>query len=381
MTGIRIPRPRLRSLFPGIARSEINWRDTLSRCWRISTRYLITGGCGFIGSNFIRYLLKNRPGVGVVNLDALTYAGNPENLREFKGDERYRFVRGDISDGKLVADLMAEKFDVVVNFAAESHVDRSLYEPVKFVLTNVVGVQNMLETARQGGVSRFVQVSTDEVYGSLGAEGKFTESTPLAPSSPYSASKAAGDLLALAFHRTFGFPVVVTRSSNNYGPYQFPEKLIPLCICNAMEDKPLPIYGDGLNVRDWLFVEDNCEAIEAVAQRGRVGETYNIGGNCELSNLELVRLLLRAMGKSERLITFVKDRPGHDRRYALDSSKIARETGWVPRTTMPDGIKKTVEWYLSRKDWLERVRTGEYREFYAKHYGQADGRTYERKNA
>jgi dTDP-glucose 4,6-dehydratase len=313
-------------------------------------------------------LLKRKPNVSVTNLDALTYAGNLENLRDLEGDKRYRFVRGDIADAETVAQIMAEKFDVVVNFAAESHVDRSLYEPAKFVRTNVMGVQNLLEQAHQNGVSRFLQVSTDEVYGSLGAEGKFTESTPLAPSSPYSASKAAGDLLALAFYRTFGLPVVVTRSSNNYGPYQFPEKLVPLCICNAMVDKPLPIYGDGLNVRDWLFVEDNCEAIDAVVERGRIGETYNIGGDCELTNLELVRLLLRVMGKPERLITFVKDRPGHDRRYALDSSKITREIGWAPRTSVQDGIERTVEWYSNRKEWLERVRTGEYRAFYEKHY-------------
>lgn len=308
--------------------------------------------------------------MSIVNLDALTYAGNPENLRDIEGERRYSFVHGDISDTKLVADLMAEKFDVVVNFAAESHVDRSLYEPVKFVRTNVVGVQTLLEAAYRNGVSLFVQVSTDEVYGSLGPTGKFTETTPLAPSNPYSASKAAGDLLALAFHRTFGFPVVITRSSNNYGPFQFPEKLIPLCICNALEDKPLPIYGDGMNVRDWLFVEDNCEAIDAVIERGRVGEIYNIGGGCELPNLELVRMLLRVMGKPEQLITFVKDRPGHDRRYALDSTKVMRETGWRPRTSIEEGIRRTVGWYTSRKEWVDHVRTGEYREFYARHYGR-----------
>ncbi|MDQ7779778.1 MAG: dTDP-glucose 4,6-dehydratase [Planctomycetota bacterium] len=335
-----------------------------------ATRYLITGGCGFIGSNFIRCLLANRRDASVTNFDALTYAGNRDNLLDVEGDDRYAFERADIADAEAVGRVMAKGFDVVVNFAAESHVDRSLYDPARFVRTNVLGAQNLLEAARSQGVPRFVQISTDEVYGSLGPEGKFTETTPLAPSSPYSATKAAGDLLALAFFKTFGFPVIVTRSSNNYGPYQFPEKLIPLCISNAMEGKNLPVYGDGMNVRDWLFVEDNCEAILAIAEKGRVGEVYNVGGGCEVPNIELIKAMLREMNKPESLITFVTDRPGHDRRYALDSSKLTRELGWSPRVGISEGLRRTVEWFSQNRGWLERVRSGAYRDFYEQHYGR-----------
>jgi dTDP-glucose 4,6-dehydratase len=331
-------------------------------------RILVTGGCGFIGSNFVRFLLRERPDADVVNLDALTYAGNLENLADLESDTRYRFVRGSICD-RATAEAACAGADIVYNFAAESHVDRSLYEPHAFLDTNLRGTAVLLEAALKANVRRFVQVSTDEVYGSLGADGVFTESTPVKPSSPYSAAKAAADLWVLAWHHTFGADVVVTRSSNNYGPYQFPEKLIPLFVSNALEDIPLPVYGDGRQVRDWLHVEDNCRAIELVGRKGRPGEAYNIGGKSERENIAVTKAILREVGKPETLIRHVQDRPGHDRRYALDISKIERELGWTPQVTFEEGLKRTVRWYLENRDWWSRVKSGEYREYYRRHYG------------
>ncbi len=333
-------------------------------------RILVTGGAGFIGSNFIRLLLGGGQD-RIVNLDLLTYAGNLENLAGLEELSAYRFVRGDICDCDLVRSLLREEgIDTVVHFAAESHVDRSVDAPREFLQTNVMGTQSLLEEARLAGVTRFVQVSTDEVYGSLGSEGRFREDSHLAPNSPYAASKAAADLVCRAYWRTFGFPVVITRCSNNYGPYQFPEKLVPLMIANALEDKPLPIYGDGQNVRDWLYVADHCAALALVLRQGQPGEVYNIGGNNELKNLDLVQLLLRELGKSEELITFVKDRPGHDRRYAIDAGKIRRELGWVPEHSFEDGLRSTIQWYLDHRDWWEKIRSGSYRDYYTKMYGE-----------
>ncbi len=333
---------------------------------------LVTGGAGFIGSNFIHHLAETRPGWRVVNLDALTYAGNPENLRAVEDKDTYSFVHGDITKEEDVASALEACGDgplEVVHFAAESHVDRSILSGLPFVQTNVVGTQILLDQCRARGVERFVHVSTDEVYGSLGDTGYFTETTPLAPNSPYSASKTASDLLVRAAFHTHGFPAVTTRCSNNYGPYQFPEKLIPLMIANASEDKPLPVYGDGLYVRDWLYVEDHCEAIRVVLEGGRAGEVYNIGGNNEYPNLEIIRMLLAALGKPESLITYVKDRPGHDRRYAIDASKIQRELGWQPRHTFEVALPKTIAWYQSQVEWMQRVRSGAYREYYDRQYG------------
>jgi dTDP-glucose 4,6-dehydratase len=333
---------------------------------------LVTGGAGFIGSNFVQLVLRERPDWQVVNLDALTYAGNPENLSAVDRDPRYAFVHGDILEPADVA----RAFDActapvaVVHFAAESHVDRSILSGLPFVRTNVLGTQVLLDESRARGVERFVHVSTDEVYGSLGADGKFTEETPLAPNSPYSASKAASDLLVRAAFHTHGFPGLITRCSNNYGPYQFPEKLIPLMIANASEDKELPVYGDGQNVRDWLFVEDHCEALLAVLERGLPGEVYNIGGNNEFPNLAIVRLILATLGKPESLIRFVKDRPGHDRRYAIDAGRMQRELGWEPRFRFEDALPRTITWYQSNPLWLQRVRSGAYREYYARQYGR-----------
>ncbi|MGB9804824.1 dTDP-glucose 4,6-dehydratase [Desulfofundulus sp.] len=348
-------------------------------------KLLVTGGAGFIGSNFIRYILRTRPGVSVINLDKLTYAGNLENLAGVENHPRYSFTRGDICDRRLVSEIFSRGVDAVVNFAAESHVDRSIMDASPFVETNVRGTQVLLDVAMEcwrerlpvqgpgpaGRFPVFVQVSTDEVYGSLGPEGRFTEESPLKPSSPYSASKAAADLLALAYHRTHGLPVIVTRCSNNYGPYQFPEKLIPLMITNALEDQPLPVYGDGLNVRDWLHVEDHCRALELVLFRGRPGEVYNIGGHGERTNLEVVRAILKLLGRPESLIRYVNDRPGHDRRYAIDPSKITRELGWRPRHTFEEGLAATVEWYRQNRPWWERVKSGEYKDYYTKMYGES----------
>ncbi|MFZ5435625.1 MAG: dTDP-glucose 4,6-dehydratase [Bacillota bacterium] len=323
-------------------------------------KLLITGGAGFIGSNFIRYILREHPEWQVVNLDKLTYAGNLANLKDVEDNPRYRFVRGDIADRGLVERLFhEEKFDGVVNFAAESHVDRSILDSSPFIETNVKGVQVLLEAAREFKIKKFVQISTDEVYGSLGPDDPpFTEESPLLPNSPYSASKAAADLLCRAYHKTYQLPVVITRSSNNYGPYQFPEKLIPLMITNALEEKPLPVYGDGQNVRDWLFVEDNCRAIALVIEKGKPGEIYNIGGGEEKRNIDVVKAILRLLGKPESLITFVKDRPGHDQRYALNTDKMLRELGWQPAVSFEDGLARTVKWYLANRPWWEDIRTG-----------------------
>jgi len=332
---------------------------------------LVTGGAGFIGSNFVHLLCAERPDWRIVNLDALTYAGNLENLTAVEERAGYAFVHGDITREEDVERAFAtcEGEVQVVHFAAESHVDRSILSGMPFVQANVAGTQVMLDLSRKHGVARFVHVSTDEVYGSLGPTGYFTENTPLAPNSPYSASKSASDLLVRAAVHTHGFPGVITRCSNNYGPYQFPEKLIPLMIANAAEDKPLPIYGDGMYVRDWLYVQDHCEAILRVLEEGEDGEVYNVGGHNEYKNLEIVRLILRTLGKPESLITYVKDRPGHDRRYAIDASKIERELGWRPRFTFEQALPETVRWYQSHSLWLQRVRSGAYREYYRRQYG------------
>jgi dTDP-glucose 4,6-dehydratase len=331
---------------------------------------LVTGGSGFIGSNLVRLLLAERPGWRVVNLDRLTYAGNAESLADVAQNPRYRFVRGDIANGELVAELVrTERIDAVMHLAAESHVDRSILSPAIFIETNVRGTQVLLEAARELGVKRFLHVSTDEVYGSLGPTGLFTEETPVAPSSPYSASKAGSDLLALAYAHTFGMQVVVTRCSNNYGPYQFPEKLIPLMIANALEDKPLPVYGDGQNVRDWIHVEDHCRGLVAALEQGKAGQVYNFGASSERRNLEIVRAVLRLVGKPESLIQYVKDRPGHDRRYAIDAAKAQRELNWAPRHVFEEALAATAQWYREHRGWWERIRTGEYLHYYEKQYG------------
>jgi dTDP-glucose 4,6-dehydratase len=331
---------------------------------------LVTGGSGFIGSNLVRLLIAERPEWRVVNLDRLTYAGNAESLADLDGHPRYRFVRGDVCNGELVAEIVrSERIDAVMHLAAESHVDRSILSPAIFIETNVRGTQVLLEAARELGVKRFLHVSTDEVYGSLGETGLFTERTPLAPSSPYSASKAGSDLLALAYAHTFGLPVVVTRCSNNYGPYQFPEKLIPLMIANALRDLPLPVYGDGLNVRDWIHVEDHCRGLVAALEDGRAGEVYNLGASSERRNIEIVRAVLAHVGKPESLVRYVRDRPGHDRRYAIDSSKARRELGWTPRHAFEAALGETVAWYREHRGWWERILTGEYLKYYEKQYG------------
>jgi len=333
-------------------------------------KILVTGGAGFIGSNFIHFLLQSGKDYQVVNLDKLTYAGNLENLSDLSQSPNYEFVRGDICDGKLMDRLLGDGIEGVVNFAAESHVDRSLYEPDVFIQTNVVGIQILLHAALRHKVKKFVQVSTDEVYGSLGPQDPcFREDHPLAPNSPYSASKAAGDLLARSYFMTYGFPVVVTRCSNNYGAYQFPEKLIPLFVTNALENKPLPVYGDGLNVRDWIHVEDHCRALEMVLEKGIPGEFYNIGGEGERTNLEITQAILRILRKPESMIQYVTDRPGHDRRYAIDFSKIQKEIGWKPNYSLEEGLKQTVHWYIDHEDWWRRIKSGAYREFYKRHYG------------
>jgi dTDP-glucose 4,6-dehydratase len=346
-------------------------------------RLLVTGGAGFIGSNFIHYWLVRHPEDRVVNLDALTYAGNPENLADIEAAPGYRFVHGDITDRVCVARVFAdEAIDTVVNFAAESHVDRSILGPEAFIRTNVQGAFTLLEVAREvwrdfSHGQRFLQVSTDEVYGSLAAmEPAFTESRAYAPNSPYSASKAAADHLVRAYHHTWGLPVLTTNCSNNYGPYQFPEKLIPLAILNALEGRPIPVYGDGQNVRDWLYVEDHCRGIEAVIEKGIPGEVYHIGGGNEWRNLDIVNLICERLNELQpgpadyrELITFVKDRPGHDRRYAIDAAKIRRELGWEPRHGFRGGIEQTLRWYLDHRDWCDRVRSGDYRHYYERQYG------------
>ncbi|MES0857704.1 dTDP-glucose 4,6-dehydratase [Geobacillus sp. G4] len=337
-------------------------------------KVLITGGAGFIGSNFVNYMVKKYPNYQIINLDALTYAGNLENVKEVENEPNYRFVKGDITNRELVESLFAEGVDAVVNFAAESHVDRSITDPGVFVRTNIQGTQVLLDAAKKYGVKKYIQISTDEVYGTLGETGYFTETTPLAPNSPYSASKAGADLLVRAYHETYGLPVNITRCSNNYGPYHFPEKLIPLMIINALNDRPLPVYGDGLNVRDWLHVEDHCSAIDLVLHKGRNGEVYNIGGNNERTNIEVVKAILRYLNKPESLITFVEDRLGHDRRYAIDATKIREELGWQPRYTFEEGLKKTIDWYLENRSWWENILSGEYKEYYERQYGQKLGR-------
>jgi len=331
-------------------------------------KFLVTGGAGFIGSAFVRLLLKGSN--SVINLDKLTYAGNLENLVDVAGDERYRFVHGDICDAALVDPLVAEeKPDVLVNFAAESHVDRSILSPAPVFETNLRGTFTLLEAARTHKTPRYIQISTDEVYGSIDPPHDADENYPLRASSPYSASKAGADLLALSYFVTYKMPVTVTRASNNYGPYQFPEKLIPLMISNALEDKPLPIYGDGQQIRDWLYVDDHARAILAVIERGRAGEVYNIGGSRALPNLDVVRKILSAVGKPESLMQTVTDRPGHDRRYALSSDKLMRETGWKAETPFEEGLQATVDWYRSNTAWTGRVKSGEYQNYYQRNYG------------
>ena len=334
---------------------------------------LVTGGAGFIGSNFVQMLREDRPDWRVINLDALTYAGNLENLTAIQGDPEYTFVHGDITRPEDVAKAFAAGGESgvsdVVHFAAESHVDRSIAGGLPFVQSNVIGTQVLLDAARERGVGRFVHVSTDEVYGSLGKTGFFTEETPLAPNSPYSASKAGSDMLVRAAHHTHGFPALITRCSNNYGPYQFPEKLIPLMIANAREDKALPVYGDGMQIRDWLYVRDHCEAILAVLERGEAGEVYNIGGHNEYPNIEIVRAILGHLDKPDSLIEYVTDRPGHDRRYAIDAKKIDETLGWTPRYTFEQALPMTIQWYLDNDEWLQSVRSGAYREYYDAQYG------------
>jgi len=330
---------------------------------------LVTGGAGFIGANFVRMVLDEHSDTVVVNLDKLTYAGNPENLKGHTDNPNHIFVKGDICDSDLVTRLLDEhNIDAIVNFAAESHVDRSLVEPGVFIQTNVQGTLTLLKAALEKNVDRFLQVSTDEVYGSLGEEGLFTESTPLSPNSPYSASKAAADMLVAAFGHSWGLKYNITRCSNNYGQYQFPEKMIPLMIHNALNDKELPVYGDGLYVRDWLYVYDHCTAIWKVLTQAKSGTIYNVGGNNEKANLEVVGLILERLGKPESLITHVKDRPGHDRRYAIDSSKIMTELGWAPTVTFEEGIARTIDWYLSNSDWLNHVVSGDYQQYYESMY-------------
>ena len=332
-------------------------------------RLLMTGGAGFIGSNLVHYVLEHAPDTQVFNLDALTYAGNLANLADVEKNPRYRFIHGDIRDEGLVGRIMGEHgIDSVMHLAAESHVDRSITGPGVFVETNVGGTLNLLRAAREAKAQRFLQVGTDEVYGSLGPTGKFTETTPLDPHSPYSASKAAADHLVSAWWHTYQFPTLITRCSNNYGPYQFPEKMLPLMINNARQSKPLPVYGDGLHVRDWLHVRDHCAALWAVLTRGRPGEVYNIGGNNEKTNLEVVRAVLSMMGKPESLISYVKDRPGHDRRYAIDATKMMTELAWKPSVTFETGLRMTVDWYRDHQAWLEQVISGDYQRYYAQMY-------------
>jgi dTDP-glucose 4,6-dehydratase len=332
---------------------------------------LVTGGCGFIGSNYVRFLLETDPDVSVVNYDCLTYAGNPANLADLAAHPRYRFINGDVADRHAVNKAFAETIHSVINFAAESHVDRSIQDSGPFVRTNVVGTQTLLDACREFGVTRYVQISTDEVYGSLGPKGAFTEDSPLAPNSPYAASKAAADLLVRSYVHTFGVPALITRCSNNYGPYQFPEKLIPLFISNLLRDESVPVYGDGLNVRDWIHVRDHCAAIYRVWKAGRVGEVYNIGGRCERTNLELTHALLDATDKPRSLIRYVKDRPGHDRRYAIDCGKMERELGWTAAIPFEQGLAETVRWYRDNAAWVANIRNGAYRNYYERQYGAA----------
>jgi len=334
-------------------------------------KVLVTGGCGFIGSNFIRYLLKTYPDVSLINVDKLTYAGNLENLTDLSSSPRYHFIRGDIADAPKVEELIQKGLDAIVNFAAESHVDRSIEDPSAFIKTNVFGTFVLLEAVRKAFPKqriRFLHISTDEVYGSLGELGAFKEDTPLAPNSPYAASKASADMLARSYHRTYGLPILITRCSNNYGPYQFPEKLIPLMISNALEDREVPIYGDGLNIRDWIYVEDHCRALDRVLQQGAEGGVYNVGGRSERTNLTVAHTVLDCLGKPHSLIRFVADRPGHDRRYAINFSKIERELGWKPTVSFEEGIRQTIDWYQSCRQWWKKIKTGEYQDYYKRMY-------------
>ena len=334
---------------------------------------IVTGGAGFIGSNFIFHMLKAHPEDRIICLDKLTYAGNLSTLEPIMSNPHFRFVKLDICDRDGVYKLFEEEHpDMVVNFAAESHVDRSILNPEIFLQTNIIGTSVLMDACRKYGIKRYHQVSTDEVYGDLPLDRPdlfFTETTPIHTSSPYSSSKAGADLLVLAYHRTYGLPVTISRCSNNYGPYHFPEKLIPLMIINALHDKPLPVYGDGLNVRDWLYVEDHCRAIDLILQKGRVGEVYNVGGHNEMRNIDIVKLICKELGKPESLISHVADRKGHDRRYAIDPTKIHNELGWLPETKFADGIKKTIKWYLENQDWWENIVNGEYQKYYEKMYG------------
>ncbi len=328
---------------------------------------LVTGGAGFVGSNFIRHVLAARPDARVVNLDLLTYAGNLENLADVAGNPRYRFVRGDVSQPEHLRFCLDERLDAIVNFAAESHVDRAILNSTPFVTTNVLGTQTLLELARKLKTARFLQVSTDEVYGSI-ESGSFTEESPLEPNSPYAASKAAADLLVRAYHRTYGLDTVVTRCGNNYGPYQFPEKLVPLMICNALKEARLPVYGDGLQSRDWIHVEDHCRALLAVLLKGEAGSVYNIGAGGEHLNIDVIGRILRLLEKPDRLIQFVDDRPGHDRRYSIDASRIRSELGWSPQIPFPEGLRDTVQWYLANQEWVARVQSGAYLDYYRRMY-------------
>jgi len=330
-------------------------------------KILVTGGAGFIGSNFIHYLIKEHSDWDITNLDKLTYAGNPENLAGIEKNPRYHFTKGDITDRQTVSQILSQGFDVLVNFAAESHVDRSIMDASPFIDTNIKGTQVLLEGVKQYGIIKYLQVSTDEVYGSTEI-GKFNENSPLFPNSPYAASKASADLLSRAYWRTFNLPVVITRCSNNYGPYQFPEKLIPLLITNAMENKDIPVYGDGLNIREWIHVIDHCRAIDYAIKEGKCGEIYNVGSNEERTNIELVKFILGVMGKPQSLIKYVTDRPGHDRRYALDSQKIQNELTWKPTISFEDGMVSTVKWYLNNKSWWQHVKSGEYAQYYHRMY-------------
>lgn len=333
---------------------------------------IVTGGAGFIGSNFIFHMLNKYPDDRVICLDKLTYAGNLSTLAPVMDHPNFRFVKLDICDREGVFHLFEEEHpDIVVNFAAESHVDRSIEDPGIFLQTNIMGTATLMDACRAYGITRYHQVSTDEVYGDLPLDQPdlfFTENTPIHTSSPYSSSKAGADLLVLAYYRTYGLPVTISRCSNNYGPYHFPEKLIPLMIINALHEKPLPVYGDGLNVRDWLYVEDHCKAIDLILHKGRVGEVYNVGGHNERKNIDIVKLICKELGKPESLIKYVSDRKGHDRRYAIDPAKIHRELGWLPETTFEDGIKKTIRWYLDNRDWWETIVSGEYQNYYEKMY-------------
>ena len=339
-------------------------------------KIIVTGGAGFIGGNFVHHMVNKYPDYQIVNLDLLTYAGNLETLKPVEDKPNYKFVKGDIADEPFIMDLFEkEKFDIVVNFAAESHVDRSIENPEVFLDTNIKGTAVLMDACRKYGIKRYHQVSTDEVYGDLPLDRPdlfFTEETPIHTSSPYSSSKAAADLLVLAYHRTYGLPVSISRCSNNYGPYHFPEKLIPLMIANALNDKPLPVYGEGLNVRDWLYVEDHCKAIDLIIHNGRVGEVYNVGGHNEKTNIEIVKIICKELGKPESLITHVADRKGHDMRYAIDPTKIHNELGWLPETKFEDGIKKTIKWYLENKEWWETIISGEYQNYYEKMYAHRE---------